>query len=322
MNDTLRDRLVCGLHNELIQKRLLSEPDLSLAKESEIALAAVKDTLELQGNINKESEVNKINKDSERVPKGKDDVKSKSQCYRCRGSTHESAECYFRYKTCRKCGKLGHIQRVCRSGKSQNSTRRRRDENPNLYSFEVDDERDDDSLVASLEVNNVNHGVVGDVIWVKPKVNGHTLKIELDTGSAISTLPLETYKEAFPNTTTILKTYSGEKITPKGKLLVRMEHNNLVKDLTLYVVEIQGPALFGRDWLHQIQLDWKSICSISKEQSTQDTQKKLERLIDNFSEVFKGETSTFKSAKAKLALKEGSQQKFCKARPVPYAMKP
>ena len=176
--------------------------------------------------------------------------------------------------------------------------------------------------MASLEVNNVNHGVVGDVIWVKPKVNGHTLKIELDTGSAISTLSLERYKEAFPNTTTILKTYSGEKITPKGKLLVRMEHNNLVKDLTLYVVEIQGPALFGRDWLHQIQLDWKSICSISKEQSTQDTQKKLERLIDNFSEVFKCETSTFKSAKAKLALKEGSQQKFCKARPVPYAMKP
>ena len=181
--------------------------------------------------------------------------------------------------------------------------------------------------MASLEVNNINHGVVGDVIWVKPKVNGHTLKMELDTGSAISTLPLETYKETFPNTplvdtTAILKTYSGEKVTPEGKILVRVEHNNQVKDLTLYVVKTQGPALFGRDWLHQIQLDWERICAISKEQVTQDTQKKLERLIDDYSEVFKDEIGTFTSAKAKLALKEGSQPKFCKARPVPYAMKP
>ena len=72
--------------------------------------------------------------------------------------------------------------------------------------------------------------------------------MEIDTGSAISTLPLETYEETFPNTplvdtTAILKTYSGEKITPEGKLLVRVEHNNQVKDLTLYVVKTQGPGV-------------------------------------------------------------------------------
>jgi len=47
---------MCGLRNELIQKRLVSEPDLSLAKASEITLAmeaAAKDTLELQGSINR-----------------------------------------------------------------------------------------------------------------------------------------------------------------------------------------------------------------------------------------------------------------------------
>ena len=66
---------------------------------------------------------------------------------------------------CRKCGKVGHIQRVCHSGKSRNSTQRRKEEEPNLHAFEVNDERDGDSLVALLEVNNVNQVAVGDVIW-------------------------------------------------------------------------------------------------------------------------------------------------------------
>lgn len=55
------------------------------------------------------------------------------------------------------------------------------------------DESDDDSLVASLEVNSVNQVTAGEVIWVTPRANGHTLKMELDTGSAISTPPLQKY---------------------------------------------------------------------------------------------------------------------------------
>ena len=95
-----------------------------------------------------------------------------------------------------------------------------------------------------------------------------------------------------------------------------------IKDLTLYVVKARGPALFGRDCLHQVQLDWKHICALAKEQPTQDTQRKLEELLDKYSEVFQDDIGTLKSTKAKLTLKGGSQPKFCKARPIPYAMKP
>ena len=81
------------------------------------------------------------------------------------------------------------------------------------------DERDDDSLVVSLEVN-VNQVTVGEVIWVTPKINRHTLKMELDTGSAISTLPLQKYKEIFAgtplvDTKAILKTRREGKTTRK-----------------------------------------------------------------------------------------------------------
>ena len=77
----------------------------------EIALAmeaAAKDALELQGG--KESAVNKINTESERLHSVK--PKPPYNCSRCGGTTHESSKGYFKNETCRKCGKLGHIQRV------------------------------------------------------------------------------------------------------------------------------------------------------------------------------------------------------------------
>ena len=93
-----------------------------------------------------------------------------------------------------------------------------------------------------------------------------------------------------------------------------MKHNNHLKDLTLYVVKTQGPALFGEDWLHKIKLFPK--------RSHQSTQNKVEKVLDEYSEVFQDEICTLKSTKAKLTLKEGSKAKFCKVWPVPYTMKP
>ena len=51
LNDTLRDRLVCGLKDEQIQKQLLSKSTLTLPKATEIAVAmetASKDASELR----------------------------------------------------------------------------------------------------------------------------------------------------------------------------------------------------------------------------------------------------------------------------------
>ena len=68
-------------------------------------------------------------------------------------------------RTRRKSGKVGHIQRACRSGKSQQFTNRvgSKEEKRKLLFFKMADELDDDSLVGSLEVNNVSQAV-GDVI--------------------------------------------------------------------------------------------------------------------------------------------------------------
>ena len=39
LDEMIRDRLVCGINSEMIQSRLLSEPELSLQKATEMAVA-------------------------------------------------------------------------------------------------------------------------------------------------------------------------------------------------------------------------------------------------------------------------------------------
>ena len=63
LNDSLRDRSVCGLHNESIQKRLLVETSLTFEKALKLAVAmemAMKDSVELRGKTKSEPPVNSI----------------------------------------------------------------------------------------------------------------------------------------------------------------------------------------------------------------------------------------------------------------------
>ena len=113
LNDSLRDRLVCGLRSEQIQKKLLSETDLTLDKELETAVAmeiAARDAVELQakhtGGVNKL----KVEKKSKPVePKVKSSAhfssqrQSSSECYRCNGRGHEPKDCFYCDKECYNC---------------------------------------------------------------------------------------------------------------------------------------------------------------------------------------------------------------------------
>ena len=45
-------------------------------------------------------------------------------------------------------------------------------------------------------------------------------------------------------------------------------------------------------------------------------------MLDKYSDAFENRLGTFISAKAKLTLKDDSQGRFLKARPMPYALKP
>ena len=96
LNEMLRDRLVCGVEEPKIQRRLLAEPDLSFDKAFELALvseSADKNAKDLQPTAS--PTVNQVQH-------------KKPICHHC-GDKHSAADCKFKTAECCKCGKKGHI---------------------------------------------------------------------------------------------------------------------------------------------------------------------------------------------------------------------
>lgn len=131
MDEMLRDWLVCGISEDNIQRRLLSEAKLTYEKALELAHsmeAAMKSAKEIQNtSANQKEESTAQPAPSEQVHQLQSEASRKGQepCYRCGGTNHVSSQCHFIGKHCFNRGKLGHTARVCRSKKltQQQNTR-------------------------------------------------------------------------------------------------------------------------------------------------------------------------------------------------------
>ena len=118
-------------------------------------------------------------------------------------------------------------------------------------------------------------------------------------------------KNAEP-TTLRLKKYTGEDVKLLGKVEVEATVNNQTKLLPLFIVQGSGPALMGRNWLHKLQLDWKSLFKVN---SLEDV------LSEEFTEVFSETQGTIRNFKGNIHINEGARPRYFKPRPLPFAMK-
>ena len=127
-----------------------------------------------------------------------------------------------------------------------------------MHSVDRDD-TDDDLYISTLYADCISvkeNKSCADTIWITPRVNGKTFKMELDTGSAVLVISKSEFKAQFgdlplESTSVTLKTYSGEKVVPLGVFEVEDDYEGQTANLNFYVVEKGGPALFGLDWLQK-----------------------------------------------------------------------
>ena len=118
LNDALRDQLAVGLSQDSIQRKLLDENKLTFKKVCEIAQAmelAERNTYDLKAAGSRE--VQAVSEKHISVKKKTNQPPStgpKKCCYWC-GGQHKAEVRRFHTEKCRKCSKVGHIAKKCRS---------------------------------------------------------------------------------------------------------------------------------------------------------------------------------------------------------------
>ena len=130
----LRDHLVCSVLDSRLQKRLLAEPQRTFQKAFDLCQAsevADRNVKELQAGQKQGSKLSGV---SVMVVRGG----ASPTCYRCNSTSHLAKDCKFRTAKCRLCGKVGHIQRACRSkGKTQDQEHKGKKKSQQLHAHQV-----------------------------------------------------------------------------------------------------------------------------------------------------------------------------------------
>ena len=103
----LRDRFVCGVNDERIERRLLAEKELAFEKaltNAKLMEQATKNVSDLQ----KEGNVNVVKSGRTFQQKG-ETRREQKECWRCGGKNHGPSECYFKDAECYNCHGKGHV---------------------------------------------------------------------------------------------------------------------------------------------------------------------------------------------------------------------
>ena len=291
LDEALRDRLVCGMRNTAIQKRLLSEPELLLKKAIKLSQAyevADKNAQEMQ--TPQAEPVQQVS-----------NAKAKKPCYRCRKGFHKPSECHYKDFVCNKCKKKGHLAKVCHSKKAVKAD-----------THAVGVESDNDQL--DLHTESAIHCVTQTSIrplTVQLEINGMQLPFEVDTGAAVSLISLDTKQKFFKavklkDTSVSLCTYTSESMQVIGIMEVQVKYGDYARELELFVMKGTGSSLMGRNWLQHIRLDWKSL-GIGK---IQGGLLSLTQILRDNNELFEEGQGTIKDFKAKLSVQENAKPQF------------
>ncbi|XP_064479209.1 uncharacterized protein K02A2.6-like [Ornithodoros turicata] len=329
LDDMLRDRLVCGLRDESLQRRPLAESDLTFTLAQDKAIVAeyaLRETEKIRGAVL--TDVYCLQKDGvaggakPNRTKPKHDsagqrTSASTKCFRC-GGVHVPDDCPFRHAVCHYCKQRGHIVKVCQ----KKARARRLPTTQTSSSGRPDGHR----RGRGADVYGVFQITAEEpAVRMSVEVNGQPLEMEVGSGAVCSVVSERTFRRLRlskhkPQPCELrLRTYSQQELRVFGSTTVNVRYKGRQERLRLVVVKGAGVSLLGRDWfkalgievkIHQLDAGVKNLGSSTTP------------VLRKYAKVFQPGLGKSKGPPVRVEVEPTAQPKFYKARPVPFALLP
>ena len=323
----IRDRIVCGVRDNDLRKKMLQQTSLDLTLAIEMAKAhesSMKQSEMLGGNYNFK-EVESIRSKNGFSQSSKGNFNEWNTCRFCKKTHNQSFphNCPAYGQKCHKCHGFNHFAVACRS--------KREDFNKKMPSPYIRELKKTTKLNASNEqsdseeyfVELVEHAV-GSIEGksqelLKVKINEHNVWVKPDTGADISVMSFSVFTQLsnkdLKRTNCTLRGWLGPKITPLGSIELLVSWNGHDVRVVFMVIDHKFHTILGKTdsiSLGIVKYNQKNINSITQSSD-------VENLIKSYPNVFDGKLGCIGN-KVKLHVNPEVQPKVNPLRRIPAAL--
>ncbi|XP_055527451.1 uncharacterized protein K02A2.6-like [Wyeomyia smithii] len=173
----------------------------------------------------------------------------------------------------------------------------------------------------SNSIHSVNQ-VRNERKYVTTRINGHTVNLQLDSGSDITIICEHAWKRCgspvFSQTKNKAHTASGEQLSLLGEFTCSMQISGEQRNGTCYVTSVDGLNLLGLDFINAFNLWAKPLTNICNQVNRSGSKNDVNWYLTRFPKVFSESLGHCTKAKIKLYLKANARPVFRPKRPVPF----
>ena len=249
--DMIRDRIVFGC-DQKVREKLINEGD-KLTMDRAIQIVQNHEYCQKQLNsmaMNIPTNIDAIGRRQQSGANSRRQTKPgprSKPCDRCGNYHNNDSVCPAKGKRCRKCKKMNHFQKVCRSKKFVNNV------NENVSQSEsCEDTEYSVNMVSASSSSTIPPDRDRDSLSVTLKIgpNSSNIKFKIDTGSSSNIIPFTMFKtlgikSALEKPDCKLIAYSGDMLKTHGMLNLDCSYRKRNVETRFYIVHTNAPPLIS-----------------------------------------------------------------------------